>query len=262
MLKKTGNIQYITFDNLTKAGVVHGFPTILGGVSSDCYSSLNFGKTTGDDPEKVEQNYKILSQSLGFDRSSIISAKQTHTNNVEVVDKNSIGQSFVDVDGFITNDVDITLMTYHADCIPVFIYDKKNKCGAMIHSGWKGTELNITTKAIQCMIKKYNTESQNLIVGIGPSICEKCFEVSEDVYKIFYNLGYKDHITSLNKDKKAYINLRNIVRQQLLTAGVLDENIEITKHCTMCESDLFYSHRRMGIKRGTHGAFMRLERQI
>lgn len=164
---------------------------------------------------------------------------QIHSDIINIVDDNYINNS--DGDGLITNNKNIALIIKTADCIPIFIYDKKNKVIGAIHSGWKGTLNDITGKAIKIFINKYNSNVNDIYVYIYPSIRECHFEVEDDVYNLFkdkYNniLNYTKKI-----ENKYYIDLQLIIKDNLKRLGI--NNIFDKEICTYCSNKYFYSYR-------------------
>lgn len=165
--------------------------------------------------------------------------KQVHSNIVHIVDNNYINKSVGDA--LITNIPNIPLVIKVADCIPIIIYDKKNKVLALIHSGWKGTLANITTNTIEIMINNFNSQKEFLSAYIYPSIKNCHFEVEFDVYSLF-----KDKIKNIDnyttkKDLKYNIDLQSIIKDNLKELGIT--NITDTNICTYCNHDKYYSYR-------------------
>lgn len=117
----------------------------MGGVSEGCYASMNLSFTKGDDPEKVRENYRRMADMLGMDMERMTLSFQTHTTNVRLVTEEDAGKGIVkerdytDVDGLITNIPGITLVTFYADCVPLYFVDPVHHAIGLSHSGWRGT---------------------------------------------------------------------------------------------------------------------------
>ncbi len=161
----------------------------------------------------------------------------------------------------ITNEPNIVLTTFYADCVPIFLLDPIKKAIGIAHSGWKGTVLEIGKKTILKMQEEYETEAKDLLVGIGPSISLCCFQVDKPVAEKFRNeLPFSEkYIFEDNIKGKFKIDLQNIIKESILSLGVLEENIEISKICTLCNSNMFFSHRAMGEERGSLAGLMCLK---
>lgn len=286
--KNNSEMAYFTFDSLEKTGIVeHFFSTRYGGVSSDYLASLNFSYSQGDIKENVDENFRRAAAHLNMTSGSIVCSHQTHTTNVRKITADDKGKGTVrerdysDVDGLITNEKGIILATFFADCVPLFIVDPVNKAIGLSHSGWRGTVGKMGKVTLDKMQMEYGTQPKDVKVVIAPSICQNCYEVSEDVavafHKAFdkddakakrYMARYKKDITRQDTDNclmyhkengKYQLNLWYANYRVFCDAGVPDENIEITDICTCCNPKLLFSHRASMGKRGNLGAFMMLK---
>lgn len=273
MNKETkNNVTYMTFDLLKNAGVKHGFSTRLGGVSQGVYESLNLNFNRGDAPENVLENYRRIAGALDMNFQRMCLSKQTHTTNVIVVDEKDAGNGITkerpydDVDGLITNVKDLPLVTYFADCVPLFFYDPVKQVVALSHSGWRGTVGKIGKVTIEKMTSEFGTNPKDVLCCIGPSICKDCYEVSKDVAEEFVKAFGPEHKDGLlrpstftpDDPNKYMLDLWSACKLGFLEAGVLEEHIEVTDYCTRCNPDLFFSHRIMGATRGGLAAFISL----
>lgn len=264
-LNINNGVPYISFNALDKLPwLKNGFSTRLGGVSADYLSSLNLGFTRGDLEENVVKNHELISEAIGFSPENIVSSHQTHTTNVRVVSREDCGKGiyiprdYEDVDGMITNLKEVVLATYFADCVPLYMVDTKNKAIGLSHSGWRGTVGKIGKETIELMHETYGTNPKDVIACIGPSICQDCYEISEDVAKEFQNVFY-DNICDILRDKgdgKYQLNLWKCNEIIFREAGVPAENIHVTDVCTCCNIDTLYSHRGQNGKRGNLAAFL------
>ena len=266
VIKKT---PYLEYPALKKTGFIkHGFSTRLGGVSEGHFSSLNLGFLRNDKTELVRSNFEKIGEAMDILVSNMVFSNQTHTNNVIVVDENDKGngiitpQKFVDVDGLVTNVPNVCLVTFYADCVPLYFVDSVNKVIGLSHSGWRGTTLKIAKETVDLMKNRYNTNPKNIMAAIGPSICQDCYEVSEDVIKDFCQNFCQNLWSELyyKKDKDKYhLNLWKANKLILMEAGVSAKNIIVGNLCTMCNSNLLYSHRAAGEKRGSLAAFLMID---
>lgn len=272
MIKKTKNgVTYMAFESFEKAGIKHGFSTRLGGVSEGVYSSLNLRFEHGDEEKNVRENFKRIAEALDISYENMCFSKQTHTTNVLIVDKSMAGNGIVrpnklnDIDGLITNEKDLPLVTFHADCVPLFFYDPVRKVVAVTHSGWRGTVGKIGKVTIEKMKENFESNPEDIMCGIGPSICKDCYEVSKDVADaVRDSFGeesdriLRSSIFNPDDENKFMFDLWEACRLALIEAGVKKEHIEVTDYCTRCNPELFYSHRVMGNERGSMAAFISL----
>lgn len=255
-------VSYYTFSIFTNNPIKTLFTTRNGGVSSGCFDSLNFGFSSGDDTRLVAQNYALLAECLGTDSNHLVTSAQTHTRNIRVVHAGDEGmgvvrkRSFQDIDGLVTNVPGIGLITAHADCTPVQFYDPVHNVIGVAHSGWSGTLKNISENMISIMKATYGSNPSDVLVAIGPSLCQDCFEVDQNVADLFTNANHAYESFMYKKGIKTYIDLRQIIELQLISEGVLDCHIECSTLCTKCNPKLFYSHRNMGVKRGVMASAM------
>ncbi|MCL2403622.1 MAG: peptidoglycan editing factor PgeF [Coriobacteriia bacterium] len=268
ILRNDNEISHCTFEHIEAAkGVHHLFTTRLGGASEGAYSSMNLSALTGDNPDVVMQNYYRIA-SLGFPVESMVFSKQSHGCRVRQITAEDRGKGIVrdcdykGIDGLVTNDPSVTLVTFYADCVPLYFYDPVKRAIGLSHAGWRGTVGQIGAKTLQSMADHYDSDPVDILVGIGPSICKSCFEVGNEVAEEFaqaFDFASDFIVSCGKKPDKSYIDLQGINRQSLICAGIPAENIELSGMCTKENTDLFYSHRAMGLKRGTLAAFMRLD---
>lgn len=168
---------------------------------------------------------------------------QVHSDMI--VTKNNKKQSFPTADAMITNIKDIALAIKTADCVPIFLFDKKNRVISAIHAGWRGTALKIVKKTIKKLQQEFKSDVSDIEAFIGPAINAGCYEVGREVYEFFGFLG-KRRADFFNKSKnnKYFMDIKGINAYLLEEEGVLPENIEVSELCTHCEEKLFYSYRR------------------
>jgi len=191
-VKNNKDVTFLTYPAYEEMNwLVHGFSTRFGGVSRGIYSSMNLSFTRGDEESCVKENYRRISDAMGFDMNSIVTSDQTHTNNVRKVTEKDRGKGIViprdytDTDGMITNVPGLVLATFYADCVPLYFADPANHAIGLSHSGWRGTVQKIGAVTIEKMSEEYGSNPKDLKVAIGPSICQECYEVSEDVIEEF-----------------------------------------------------------------------------
>jgi len=254
-------IQVIEPYNINNTDIAYGcFTTKSAGKSKGIYKSLNFGINTNDDKNDVQSNFDALKNIDSFSKSAIVCGNQIHSNRVYTIEEgvsNSRVNVVGDYDGLTTNNKEITLFTYHADCLAIFFLDPVNKIIGLAHGGWKGMLNNISKEIIQEMNSKYKSKPEDIIVYISPGISQCCFETGEEVYAQFISkYEYAKKYIENSMTNKYHIDLKAIGVEQLKQCGIL--NIEVSDKCTYCEKDLFYSHRRDKGITGRMGAFLKL----
>ena len=167
-----------------------------------------------------------------------------------------------EVDGLVTNLPNIPLMTFYADCVPIYYYDKVNNVIGLVHSGWKGTVSNIAGRMVQTMQEVYNSNPADIICAIGPSICKSCYEVDDvviDKAKESFNEEEYKQIVEEKQDGKYQLDLHLACKINLMNAGILAENIAMPDLCTCCNNNILYSHRASNGKRGNLAAVIMLK---
>lgn len=259
-------IHYLSFPLLEKADLVcHGFSTRIGGVSEGKYSTMNFTFTRGDNPDHVMENYRRMANVLGVARERMVLSCQTHTTNVKKVTEEDAGKGIVkerdyrDVDGLITDVPGITLVTFYADCVPLYFVDPVHKAIGLSHSGWRGTVRRMGEVTLQAMKEHYGTQPEDVFCCIGPSICQDCFEVGEEVVLEFQKGFGKDCWGELffrKENGKYQLDLWKANEIILKETGVRQEHIQVTDICTHCNPRYLFSHRTCGNERGNLAAFL------
>lgn len=266
-INENKGVTYLTYPAFEKfPEFYHGFSTRLGGVSKGIYSSMNLSFTRGDEEEAVLENYRRIADAIGFSMEGIVCSDQTHTVHIRQVTEADKGKGvlqkkdYTDIDGLITNVPGITLTTFYADCVPLFFLNPVNKAAGLAHSGWRGTVGRMGEKMVKAMKDAFGSEPENLYAGIGPSICQDCYEVSADVADRFREefQGYEEDAGLLYKTKpgKYQLNLWKANEIVLTEAGILREHISFPGICTCCNPEFLFSHRASQGKRGNLCAFL------
>lgn len=267
--KRVGEVLYLTYPLLENTEIVkHGFSTRVGGVSEGVCSTMNLSFSRGDDENAVRENFRRMANALDVEEDSFVFSQQTHTTNVRKVTLEDKGKGLMrpldyqDVDGLITNVPGLCLSTFYADCVPLYFVDPVKKAIGLSHSGWRGTVGKIGAITVQKMQEEYGSNPKDIIAAIGPSICQDCYEVSEDVIVEFQNNFNEEHWKDLYYKKengKYQLNLWKANEIVLTEAGVLKEHIAVTNLCTCCNHEVLFSHRASKGKRGNLAAFMTLK---
>ncbi|MBE7725510.1 MAG: peptidoglycan editing factor PgeF [Enterocloster citroniae] len=262
-----GGVPYLSFRALEDTGmVINGFSTRLGGASKGRFATMNFSYSRKDDPADVLENFTRMADALGVERDRMVVSYQTHTTNVRRVTREDEGKGVIrerdyrDVDGLITDVPGITLVTFYADCVPLYLVDPVHHAIGLSHSGWRGTVRRMGQVTMDAMKEAFGTRPEDVTACIGPSICRDCFEVGEEVAEAFadaFDPKYRDALYRANeKPGKYQLDLWKANEIIFQEAGVPKEQIHTTNICTMCNSDYLFSHRRVGEERGNLAAFL------
>ena len=202
---------------------------------------FNISNSIGDDENIVKENRELFFQELGLKSENIAIQKQVHGDKINYVKK---GGLYGESDALITSEKSIGLAITTADCTPIFIFDKKNKIIAAVHSGWRGTEKKILLKVLEKLTEDYNSSPKELIVYIGPSICQKNYEIGQEVAEKF------EEKYLIPKGNKFLLDVSGINYDILLNFEIPAINVQLSSFCTYEMRYLLHSYRRDGLHSG------------
>ena len=254
MIQKTiGKSLFYFFPNLIDhPGLLHAISTRQGGVSNGNYTSLNLGFHVGDLYDRVLENHHRVSKSLEFDLSSLVSCQQVHHDTIALIGKRYLKASsylpdktIEQTDALITDVPGVTLMTRHADCVPLLFFDPKTSTASVAHAGWKGTLAHIGLKTVDVLAKEYKCQRKDIQAALGPSIGPCCYHISRSMAVLASEKLLKGTLCiKEGSDNKLSFDLWKANREQLLMAGIPEENIYSSGVCTACKVDHFFSYRK------------------
>ncbi len=287
---RQGELEYLTFPSLEETGIVkHLFTTRRGGVSRGIYSTLNLGFTRGDDPAAVRENHRRVGEVLGCAPERMVASHQTHTANIRIVTEGDCGKGIVrerdyeNIDGLVTDVPGVCLVTYFADCVPLFFVDPVKGVIGLAHSGWRGTALGMGECMVRALEGHFGCKPEDLRAAVGPSICQECYEVGGETADAFRELaaeteGLREELLEhgVYGDGNRMGSGRRILRPGgmpgkyqldlwlanaliLRQAGIKAEHIAVTDICTCHNPDYLFSHRASQGRRGNLGAFLMLQ---
>ena len=218
--------------------------------------SFSLALHTGEEPQKIITNRNDIAKN--FPAMHFIVANQTHSSNIYIVKEekelgwHSLNDAIEDCDALITDQKNIMLTILTADCVPILLFDTKQKVIAAVHAGWKGTEQKIVLQTVKKMQEVFNSEPKDILAGIAPSIGKCCYEVDWNVAQHFKDIKDAYHEKG-EKEEKYMLNLPYINKVQLLQAGLSEHHIEMSNICTACEVENYFSYRK---ENGCSGRFM------
>ena len=261
-----GGVIFHTASVLDHSQIVHGFSTRLGGVSEGFHASLNF-RGSGQEPDSmdhVRENFRRFCVALGADREDLVRSVQVHQDTVRHVTAADRGKGLTHptdytADALVTNEPGLDLMVFSADCIILLLHDPVTRSIGAVHAGWRGTALDLPAKTVAEMGRLFGARPEDIRVAIGAGIGQCCFETHDDVPNAMtaaFGAAVTEYISPLGQ--KWTVDLKGINAWRLRDAGVLPEHIDICPLCTACRTDLYWSHRKMGERRGVQGALIGL----
>ncbi len=222
------------------------------------YSGLNLCDYVGDDALRVLDSRLTLAMQLGVDLDDLIMPRQTHSCRVAVIDEDfrlmdidKQESALEGVDAIVTALKGVVIGVNTADCVPIALVDDQASVVAVAHAGWRGTVGRIAKAVVEVMCR-HGAHAERIQAVMGPSICQDCFEVGDEVVDAFKQARFNlDDIVVRNSETgKAHIDLRAANRAVLIDAGVPSSQIVLSHHCSRCEHDRFFSARRLGINSG------------
>ncbi len=196
----------------------------------------------------------------------LVTLRQIHSDLIHCVLE--VPKSTLTGDGLITRESGVLLPVLTADCLPIILVDAKRRAIGVFHAGWRGTVKRIIEKGVGEMLRCFGTKARDIRAAIGPGIHNCCYEVGPEVREqfesqfayareLFHEVKESDPVREKypllfltarapghsELPKKIFLDLVEANRRQLLTAGVLARNIAASPLCTVCRTDLLFSHR-------------------
>jgi polyphenol oxidase len=218
------------------------FSTRVGGVSAGPYASLNLGRLTGDDVDRVDENRRRLCAEAGTRPDRLALNRQIHS---ALVHRAEAGRHGRPGDGLWTDEPDLPVLAFAADCVPIALArtNGARPAVAVVHAGWRGLLDGIVAAGIAAL-------GDALAACVGPAIGPCCYEVGDEVAARATAAFGTDVVRGRNLD------LWTATERALHAAGV--ERVERVDLCTACHPELFFSHRRTGEPRGVQGVIARV----
>ncbi len=258
---ESGEICYFSFESFPKKEVQQGIFMRHGGVSPAPWASLNTATTVGDSRENIIVNRQRIFASANRPVASIFDVWQVHSTHVICSDQpRPLDSPHQKADAIVTDRPEITLFMRFADCVPIFLYDPIHKVAAIVHAGWKGTVEKIVSISIAAMQARYQTQSADILAGIGPSIGPDHYEVGADVIRqVESSFGQDASELLLRAGGRTTLDLWKANLINLRQSGV--KEIELAGICTACHTGDWYSHRAENGKTGRFGALLAINHQ-
>lgn len=214
----------------------------------NCIAAFSRGKLDlgfKDNPG-LRENRALFLEGLGIAARSLVCLQQVHGNRVFPAQAKDAGKgafeyqsAIAGYDGLISAESNLPLAVFSADCLSVFMLDAANRVCAVLHAGWKGTKDRIVPAALDIFRDKFNSHPEEIICGFGPSIRSCCYEVGVE-FQDYFSKGL------VKRKGRVFLDLAHTNREQLVSAGVPEENISDCGICTSCRNKEFFSYRKDG----------------
>jgi len=219
-----------------------------GGVSRGPFQSLNFASNCGDEPEAVAANWRRLREFLR-PCTSVIRLRQVHGTQVLRVGARAPTAALhgeLVGDGLVTSEAAVALVVLTADCVPILLYDQECPAIGALHAGWRGALADIAREGVRALVA-LGARPHRVKAALGPAIGRCCFEIDQELADRFAaRIPQALSHLETGRPGKAYLNLKGLLRVQLIAAGVLPQAISDVGPCTRCANDRYFSRRASG----------------
>ena len=252
-----------------------GFSSRLEASTPTTYNGLNYALHIVDDRHQVIHHRQKLAEALAIPLEAWTCAEQVHGCQTLAVNSDHRGQGLYDAedamaqtDGLLTNDENVWLVSFYADCVPLFFWDPDHSVMAIAHAGWRGTALEIARQTIEHMQHRYQSDASRIQCLIGPAIGPCCYEVDRHVAEqLAQTINAHEDLSEMirpieNRSEKYLIDLKRCNQIIMMKAGILSTHIEISQWCTSCHPELFFSHRKEHGNTGRMAAWMYMGQSI
>lgn len=238
-----GNLALWQFEDLARESSIRHFVTDRDSNVGGNEFTLSF--SSSPDKELIRHNRHLLAKAMGIDDTKLYFPSQVHKTRIVRVTSHTSKDELMETDALITNEPGICIAVMSADCVPVLLYDKKNKAVGAVHSGWRGTVARILEKTLHEMQATFGTKGEDLVAGIGPSVSQDSYEVGEEVVnEVTSAFSGASTLLIPQPNNKAKLDLWKANRVLLQEFGVHPSNIEISNLCTVKNNDNFFSARK------------------
>jgi YfiH family protein len=229
---------------LQRAGFRHAFFGRRGGVSSGAYASLNFAYSVGDDEANVRENFARAARALGIDVAELAYVSQVHGSQALHVSRTDdlAALRTVEADAVITRSSGLAVAVRTADCVPLLLADPESGAVAAVHAGWRG----VVQQIVGIAVAQLGAPPERVLAAVGPHISLPAFEVSSEVAEELARASRGENVVSWEYGPRPRVDLRRIVRAQLVEAGLSPAHVDDVSGCTYGEPERFFSFRRDG----------------
>ncbi|HEY8885750.1 MAG TPA: peptidoglycan editing factor PgeF [Chloroflexota bacterium] len=250
-------IRWLAFPDFAAEGAYAAATLRPGGVTPGPRGSLNLSYAVGDEPARVDENWRRAAAALEIDPASVVTAQQIHGQRVARVTAASAGYQpaggRLSADGLVTDQPGVILCLRFADCVPIFAFDPVRRAVGIAHAGWRGTLAGIAGVLVQAFATEFGTQPRDLRVAIGPSIGPCCYVVGADLAARFATTCSTLENVWLRGAAETRLNLWEANRQQLVASGVDPDRLSVSAICTSCQVEDYFSHRA---QQGQAGRFI------
>jgi YfiH family protein len=226
----------------------------------------NVGYGAPRDPDEAWAMRQHWCSEIGLDAETLVAIWQVHGTDVAVATAADAGKgarrgsgNLGYADAIVTNEPGVSLITLHADCLPILLYDPEIRATAAIHAGWRGTVAGVVDSTVRKMQELYGLEPSRTIAFLGPTNRGCCYEVGGEVAEAWLLRDPDDDAGALRPfGEKWKFDVSDANRWTLRQLGFKDELIERSEICTQCSESEWFCHRAQGPHTGRFGAIIGL----
>ena len=228
---------------LALPGIRHGFFTRQGGVSTGFYASLNGGLGSQDDKANVAENRSRMAAALGVDARSLLSAHQTHSTDVAIVESPWTVATRPRADAIVTRVANLAIGVTSADCGPVLLADPHARVIGAVHAGWRGALAGVVEASVKAM-ERLGAERNRICAALGPMIRQGNYEVGPDFIKKFAAMDRNSgaFFVPAPREQHAMFDLAGYIAARLRRSGI--GQVDDLRSCTYADPGRFFSFRR------------------
>jgi YfiH family protein len=244
-MKRTSinNLHLWQFDGLANETSIKHFVTERNTTTDGGEFTLSF--SSSPDKNQIRENRRRLAIAMGIEDNDLRFPSQVHKTRIVHVTRQTTKEDLMETDALITNEKGICIAVMSADCVPILLFDRRNKIVAAVHSGWRGTVAKILELTLKEMKTVYGTRGEHVIAAIGPSVSQDSYEVGAEVVEAVVNaFGTSNELMLPQSNQKAKLDLWKANKVQLLDFGVDQASIEISDLCTVKNNTNFFSARK------------------
>jgi YfiH family protein len=230
-------------------------------------AEANISFTAPRDQVAAWQMRQYWCSRIGVDATTLVIPRQVHGSNVAIATEADAGAGatprstlIADADAIVTNRSGVSLMTTHADCLPILMYAPERGVIAAVHAGWRSTVSDVAGNTVSVMTTAFGASASEIHAFLGPAICASCYEVGTDVVDAWHRIDREDTTGAIVRDSgSTYFDLVAANRMLLQHAGIQVDQIELSRICTRCQGESWFSHRGQGPTTGRFGSIIALD---
>lgn len=208
----------------------------------------------GLDEESHREALGAVARELGLSAPDVAWARQVHGTSVALVSAtHAWRERIADADILLSDVSTVAVSVRVADCVPILLADRRTCAVAAVHAGWRGTCAGAAPVAVRAMASTYGSSPADLVAAVGPSIGPCCYQVGVEVRRAFTDRDGSlpdDSSWFLEDGDRWRLDLWTATLDQLVAVGLSAANVHVSRECTACALDRYFSHRAEAARAG------------